>query len=803
MSRQVYRFGDYRLDPSAHELTSRGGRVALPPKSFECLAYLLEHRQRTVGRDELISAVWGRADVADTVVAQTLLRARRAVGDTGGEQAVVRTVPRFGYRWVAAVELVEAADASVPVADPAPAADTAPAQHASSADPPLTDAARAEAAAVAEPPRAPRIRPVRFAMFAIAGLLLCAALALVAWRYRPPAAPAAGSNSSAQTAARDLFLVLPVNLADTHTETAWIRLGVMDYIASRLREDAHLQVLPSDEVVALAKANVGDPRASEGLHRLELSTGASYILAPRAVQANGGWAFALDVYHSGELHSFEASAATPAQAAGLVSQRFLESIGSNVGAPTESPAQIEWLRRIDAAVLAGDLEQARRLADTAPPDLAGDTRLGIRAARIAFRAGRLDEAERTFRPLAADAAAPTDVRIAAHLGLGAIGNWRHDFEAAERDYAQALALLGEQGDPGLRGRARTGLGVSRMSRDRIDEALAEFGRARVDLERAGDPLGLADLDIDVGLAESGRAHHAEAVAAFDRALATFVRFGIRDKQALALLNKIDTQLSMLDIADALASGEQAWTLAGHLENRVLVEHIGIQRARTLLIAGQLQEAQKLIDRFDPAADPSRPDTDPVFALLRANLLRQRGDYARVAHDADAILDRIENPADPTRRTNFPEAALELIESTLHAGDLPHAGRLLARLQAASASAPDGNSFVTALAEAEVLAARNDPAAGERFAAAFASADRRGPAVFAAVATSYVLWLVTQRRLDEASAIVGRLAPYLDKDYGSARAAAALYAASGDRGLAAAAEARVRTLAGERNPDLPL
>jgi DNA-binding winged helix-turn-helix (wHTH) protein len=792
MSRQVYRFGEYRLDPSTHELTSRGSRVALPPKSFECLAYLLEHRERTVGRDELISAVWGRTDVADTVVAQTLLRARRAVGDTGGEQAVVRTVPRFGYRWVAAVERVDAADAAAPAADAMPAPDSA----AADAPPVAAD----DVPAATEPLHTHR---VRLAAFAIAGLLF-AALAFVAWRSRPAATPSTASGAATQAVARDVFLVLPVSLAETHTETAWIRLGVMDYIASRLREDAHLQVLPSDEVVALVKADVGDARASDGLHRLELSTGASYILAPRATQANGSWTFALDVYHGGELHSFQASAATPAQAAGLASQRFLESIGSRVGEPTESPAQVEWLRRIDAAVLAGSLDEARRLADSAPADLAGDARLSIRAGRIAFRAGRLDEAERTFRPLAADAAAPTDVRIAAHLGLGAIGNWRHDFEAAERDYAQALALLGEQGDPGLRGRARTGLGVSHMSRDRIDEALAEFGRARIDLERSGDPLGLADLDIDVGLAESGRAHHSDAVAAFDRALATFVRFGIRDKQALALLNKIDTQLSMLDIPAAMASGEQAWTLAGHLENRVLVEHIAIQRARTLLIAGHLQEAQKLIDRFDPAADPNRPDADPVFALLRANLLRQRGDYVRVAHDADAILDRVEKPADPTRRTNFSGAALELIESSLHAGDLPRASRLLARLEAANAAAPDRESdYVTAMAQAEVLAARNDPAAGERFAAAFALADRRGPAVFAAVATAYVLWLVEQRRLDEASAIVGRLAPYLDKDYGSARAAAALYAAAGDHGLAAAAEARVRTLAGERNPELPL
>src|ERR1043165_6444118 len=98
MSRPMFRFADFLLDPAARELRQGDGRVALPPKSLECLIYLVEHRERAVGRDELISAVWGRVDVSDALLAQTLLRARRAVGDTGNEQSSIRTVPRFGYQ---------------------------------------------------------------------------------------------------------------------------------------------------------------------------------------------------------------------------------------------------------------------------------------------------------------------------------------------------------------------------------------------------------------------------------------------------------------------------------------------------------------------------------------------------------------------------------------------------------------------------------------------------------------------------------------------------------------------------------
>jgi DNA-binding winged helix-turn-helix (wHTH) protein len=98
-----YCFDEFELHPASRDLLRNGERVALPPKSFECLAYLLTHRDRAVGRDELISAVWGRVEVSDTVVAQTLLRARKAIGDSGARQLLIRTVPRFGYRWIAPV----------------------------------------------------------------------------------------------------------------------------------------------------------------------------------------------------------------------------------------------------------------------------------------------------------------------------------------------------------------------------------------------------------------------------------------------------------------------------------------------------------------------------------------------------------------------------------------------------------------------------------------------------------------------------------------------------------------------------
>ncbi|MCR6700958.1 MAG: winged helix-turn-helix domain-containing protein [Dokdonella sp.] len=113
-----YRFGEYSLIPARRELTHAGRRLSVQPKVFDTLAYLLWHRDRAVGRDELVAAVWGRVDVSDNVLSQIVGRARQAVGDSGEEQQAIFTLPRFGYQWVREVEVTPAI--AEPTADSAP-----------------------------------------------------------------------------------------------------------------------------------------------------------------------------------------------------------------------------------------------------------------------------------------------------------------------------------------------------------------------------------------------------------------------------------------------------------------------------------------------------------------------------------------------------------------------------------------------------------------------------------------------------------------------------------------------------------
>lgn len=99
----IIRFGDFALDIERLELRCGGQLRDLEPQVFSLLAYLVEQRERVVGKEELIDAVWQRHAISDSTLNARISAARRAVDDTGKEQTVIRTFPRRGFRFVAEV----------------------------------------------------------------------------------------------------------------------------------------------------------------------------------------------------------------------------------------------------------------------------------------------------------------------------------------------------------------------------------------------------------------------------------------------------------------------------------------------------------------------------------------------------------------------------------------------------------------------------------------------------------------------------------------------------------------------------
>ena len=98
-----FHFSGHVLDVDRRELCRGGGGVAIEPQVFDVLVYLIEHRDRVVTKDDLIAAVWDNRIVSESTLTSRINAARKAVGDNGRDQAVIRTIARKGFRFVGEV----------------------------------------------------------------------------------------------------------------------------------------------------------------------------------------------------------------------------------------------------------------------------------------------------------------------------------------------------------------------------------------------------------------------------------------------------------------------------------------------------------------------------------------------------------------------------------------------------------------------------------------------------------------------------------------------------------------------------
>jgi adenylate cyclase len=99
----AFAFGEHVLDVDRRELRRGGAPVALEPQVFDLLVYLIRNCGRVVSKDDLIEAIWGGRIVSESAVTTGLNAARKAIGDTGAAQQVIRTIPRKGVRFIAEV----------------------------------------------------------------------------------------------------------------------------------------------------------------------------------------------------------------------------------------------------------------------------------------------------------------------------------------------------------------------------------------------------------------------------------------------------------------------------------------------------------------------------------------------------------------------------------------------------------------------------------------------------------------------------------------------------------------------------
>jgi adenylate cyclase len=108
-----YLFEEYAFDTDRRELHRGADVVSMAPQVFDLLECLIRNRARVVSKDDLINAVWKGRIVSDAALTTRLNAVRAAIGDTGEEQRLVKTIPRKGFRFVGQVrETREVADPS-------------------------------------------------------------------------------------------------------------------------------------------------------------------------------------------------------------------------------------------------------------------------------------------------------------------------------------------------------------------------------------------------------------------------------------------------------------------------------------------------------------------------------------------------------------------------------------------------------------------------------------------------------------------------------------------------------------------
>jgi TolB-like protein/Tfp pilus assembly protein PilF len=98
-----YIFENYAFDTDRRELHRGADMVSIGPQVFDVLDYLIRNRERVVSKDELINAIWNGRVVSEAALATRINAVRSAVGDSGEEQRLIKTLPRKGFRFVGPV----------------------------------------------------------------------------------------------------------------------------------------------------------------------------------------------------------------------------------------------------------------------------------------------------------------------------------------------------------------------------------------------------------------------------------------------------------------------------------------------------------------------------------------------------------------------------------------------------------------------------------------------------------------------------------------------------------------------------
>jgi len=755
----TYLFGEFELHPQARVLQQNGESVELTSSAFDCLVYLVEHRQRPVGKDELIAAVWGSTEVSDNLLAQTIVRLRRVFGDSADEQRCIKTLPRVGYRWMMATSIV-------------------------------SDQSGPEAEAVTRQAPSPRLRGLWWGAPLL--LLLIAVAAYGVWRI----------HGRAKAFQKGTAVVLPAQI-QAPAEWSWLRLGFMDLVVGDLRS-AKVPVEGSQVVVNLLEHTDqgGKPFAAYAL-----------VIQPQVTLDNNRWHVQLGATaRDGSVLHAEAFSDNMLKAAHEANALLLAQLGA-AGSDRVASAddKEQYLLRMEAASYTGTLKVLRELIDKAPADLRLTPEFAYAKAAFYCDQSEYEPCKTGLEDLLDRLPAKTQPAL---RGRVLAKQWyvyyrEHKYSEGADALSEAIRLLKQQNNTGYLAYAYAQRAELLNMVGRSDEAEADFGTARVNYALAGDTAGALSIDESLAGLSMQRGHYAEALPPIERAYEQYQRLGMRFYLPPLLIHQVVAQKMLLQHADAFATTEQFWPLEQKFPeyNEKVGRHILMfQRADALAGLGRSAEASELLEQVlvqieaDPHGEPGLKGT--VYTLL-AKLAFQRGELAAAqAWIAKALGGHLLD-WDSDRHDSADAWLLDVLIAQ-QARDVKEIQRAVAAMQAWAAKLPppDQDEWIAIqLLRAQAAQAQ---AEGDRDQAlnllqqAMNKASRYGvPELIADVGLAHTLALLDSGKTSEALAISGQLSAWGQLDWRVAWAQASVYRAMGQAQSAAQYQHKAQELAGDR------
>lgn len=771
MKRTIYRFDDFTLNPLARELDRDGERIQLAASAFDCLVYLVEHRERPVGKDELISAVWGRVDVSDNLLAQTMVRLRRAlsVGRVDGEQTYIKTVSRVGYRWMpdttVDVQVSDETLTQVRVSDEGVSA--------------LPDAV---------PPgsrRRLRLRPWLW----ITGLVAVIA-AWGYWRSQPHVHATLLFNQGTS-------VVLPAEVNATE-EWAWLHLGLMDLIRTDLRQ-AKIPVESTSTVLGLISG--GAPLSSF-----------VWVIHPRVTLVDSRWQVHLDATSAnGRTRQAEASSDDVLKAAHSASDLLMAQMGiaTEFDDPIAAGATEEYLMRMDAALYAGSIDAARDLIDKAPPDIREMPEFGYAKAAFHCNQGEYDACKQELADVLKRL--PAD-RYPVLRGRTLAQQWyvyyrEHRYAEGEAVLGEAIQLLQRQKETGYLAFAYAERAELEKADGKLDQAQTDFGLARVNYALAGDTAGAYGIDESLAELSMMRGQFTRALPVIERAYDQYQRMGMRSYLPGLLQDMVISQRMLLQYPEELAVTDRYWPFEQkHWDiTEDITRHVLVyERALALADNGRTIEASGLLEpllteiKRDPAGEPGLKGAVEAslakFALQRGNV---QGSQAWISRTFEGK--GLESDSD---KRDYANAWLTSVMVAQRAAQPAELKRTVSAMQSwATTLSNDDEGIAVLVMRAQAMGAWS---AGQREQAlselkqAMDKANQLGDTeLIIDLGQVYAQALLIDGKINEAVAVGGVLSTWSQLDWRAAWTQACVYRALGQMALSEQYRQKAHELAGDR------